>query len=196
MLFEVQQSVFWICKRIISPNHLKHKCTNQLLIKFVDQASSMIKFISLCSIICSAIFVFSQSKPDKTYQSYIKSISFYKSGDPLSYPIVRLHSTDLLELHFDDLEGGVKNYYYAIQLCNADWLPAQLNYFDYAKGYSQMRISNYKASSISLTRYTHYQANIPDKNCMPTKSGNYLLKVFLDGDTSKLPEGCLWWKKN
>jgi hypothetical protein len=27
---------------------------------------------------------------------------------------------------------------------------------------------------------------VPDRNCIPTKSGNYLLKVFLDGDTSKL----------
>jgi hypothetical protein len=27
---------------------------------------------------------------------------------------------------------------------------------------------------------------VPDRNCYPTKSGNYLLKVFLDNDTSKL----------
>jgi len=27
---------------------------------------------------------------------------------------------------------------------------------------------------------------VPDRNCSPTRSGNYLLKVFLDSDTSKL----------
>ncbi len=130
--------------------------------------------------------VLSQASPDKTYLPNIKTVSLYKYADPISYPIVRLNSTDLLELHFDDLDGGVKNYYYSIQLCNADWLPAQLNYFDYAKGFSQIRINNYKTSSIALTRYTHYQTNLPDKNCMPTKSGNYLVKVYLDGDTNKL----------
>lgn len=134
-------------------------------------------------------FIFSlvvQSQPDLARASNLKTIRLNRAGDPLSYPIVRLNSADQLELHFDDLDGGVKNYYYTIQLCNADWNPAQLNYFDYVKGFSQVRINNYKASSISLTRYTHYQASIPDRNCQPTRSGNYLLKVFLDGDTGKL----------
>jgi hypothetical protein len=126
------------------------------------------------------------AQPDATTASNVKTIRLNRAGDPISYPIVRLNSVDQLELHYDDLDGGVKNYYYTIQLCNADWKPAQLNYFDYVKGFSQVRINNYKASSISLTRYTHYQATIPDRNCQPTRSGNYLLKVFLDGDTGKL----------
>jgi len=49
-----------------------------------------------------------------------------------------------------------------------------------------MRITNYRSSSIAFTRYTHYQAILPDRNCIPTRSGNYLLKVFVDGDTSRL----------
>jgi hypothetical protein len=126
------------------------------------------------------------AQPDAATASNVKTIRLNRAGDPISYPIVRLNSADQLELHYDDLDGGVKNYYYTIQLCNADWKPAQLNYFDYVKGFSQIRINNYKASSISLTRYTHYQASIPDRNCQPTRSGNYLLKVFLDGDTGKL----------
>lgn len=139
------------------------------------------------------IFVFAfffsfvvHAQPDAATASNVKTIRLNRAGDPISYPIVRLNSADQLELHYDDLDGGVKNYYYTIQLCNADWKPAQLNYFDYVKGFSQVRINNYKASSISLTRYTHYQASIPDRNCQPTRSGNYLLKVFLDGDTGKL----------
>ncbi|MEY3187462.1 MAG: hypothetical protein RL675_1292, partial [Bacteroidota bacterium] len=71
-------------------------------------------------------------------------------------------------------------------LCNADWKPAQLSYFDYAKGYTQVRIATYRNSAIALTKYTHYQANFPDRSLQPTKSGNYLLKVFVNGDTSKL----------
>ncbi|MBM3445207.1 MAG: DUF5103 domain-containing protein [Bacteroidetes bacterium] len=139
------------------------------------------------------IFVFAfffsfvvHAQPEAATASNVKTIRLNRAGDPISYPIVRLNSTDQLELQYDDLDGGVKNYYYTIQLCNADWKPAQLNYFDYVKGFSQVRINNYKASGISLTRYTHYQASIPDRNCQPTRSGNYLLKVFLDGDTGKL----------
>lgn len=129
---------------------------------------------------------FSQRNPDQVFNPSIKTIKLTKFGDPVSYPVINLNSTDLLELHFDDMAGGVKNYFYTFVLCNADWTPAQLSYFDYVKGYTQVRISTYRNSSISLSRYTHYQANLPDRNCIPTKSGNYLLKVFLNGDTSNL----------
>ncbi|MFM1795296.1 MAG: hypothetical protein RL642_1681 [Bacteroidota bacterium] len=127
-----------------------------------------------------------QREPDQIFNPAIKSLKFSKFGDPLAYPVLVLNSTDQLELHFDDLDGGVKNYFYTIVLCNADWKPAQLSYFDYAKGYTQVRISTYRNSAIALTKYTHYQANFPDRSLQPTKSGNYMLKVFLNGDTTKL----------
>lgn len=129
---------------------------------------------------------FSQRQPDEVYMNSIKTIKFSKFGDPLAYPIITLNSAELLELNFDELGSSVKNYFYTFVLCNADWTPAPLSYFDYVKGYTQVRISTYRNSAIALTKYTHYQANIPDKNCQPIKSGNYLLKVFLNGDTSKL----------
>lgn len=125
--------------------------------------------------------------PDFVYSPSIGSPQLYMAGDQLRYPILRLNSNDQLELHFDDLDdGAVKNYYYTFVLCNEDWTPADVSEFDYLKGFSQIRIDNYTLSSIALTRYTHYQAILPDANCVPIHSGNYMLKVFLDGDTSKL----------
>jgi hypothetical protein len=104
----------------------------------------------------------------------------------VAYPIIKLNGGDRLELHFDDLDANVKNYSYTFQLCNADWTPVMLSQFDYIRGFSQQRISNYRVSTLAYTRYTHYQAILPDRNCMPSRSGNYILKVFLDGDTAKL----------
>src|SRR5690606_27129320 len=97
-----------------------------------------------------------------------------------------LNGNEQLELHFDDLQADVKYYYYTYQLCNADWTPVNINQFDYLKGFTQSRINTYRFSSIAYTRYTHYQARLPERNSFITKSGNYLLKVYLDGDTSKL----------
>jgi len=124
--------------------------------------------------------------PDVTLMPNVQGIKLYLQGNQLGYPIINLNSGDLLELHFDDLDGRVKNYYYTYQLCNADWSPVNLSTFDYLKGFSQVRLNQYRLSSVSQTKYVHYQAVLPDRNCVPTKSGNYLLKVFLDGDTSKL----------
>lgn len=116
----------------------------------------------------------------------IKTVKLYMAGNPLAYPVWRLNSGDRMELHFDDLDPVVRNYSYTYQLCNADWSPVMLSQFDYIKGFSQQRISNYRNSSLVYTKYIHYQAVLPDRNCMPSRSGNYLLKVFADGDTSRL----------
>jgi len=124
--------------------------------------------------------------PDAVYSPNIKSVQLYPPGNQIGPPVIRLNSAENLDLHFDDLDANVRNYSYTYQLCNADWTPAMLSHFDYIKGYSQIRISTYRLSSIAYTRYTHYQAQLPDRNCIPTRSGNYILKVFRDGDTSKL----------
>ena len=146
--------------------------------------NKLIIFLLFLSLFGSELFA--QREPDMMYSQSIKSVKLTKFGDQLSYPVIGLNSSDQLELHFDDMEGGVKNYFYSIVLCNADWKPAQMSYFDYAKGFTQVRIATYRNSAIALTRYTHYQANFPDRNLQPTKSGNYMLRVFVNGDTSKL----------
>ena len=128
----------------------------------------------------------SSQLPDHIYKSNIRSVKLHKANDPYSYPIIRLNSVDDLELYFDDLDGNIKNYYYTFQLCNADWSPTDLRPFDYIKGFQTTRITTYRNSSIAFVKYTNYYARIPDRNCSPTRSGNYLLKVFLDSDTSKI----------
>ena len=103
----------------------------------------------------------------------IKSVKLYQQNNQESLPIINLNSADLLELHFDDLDGYIKNYYYTFQLCNADWGDANMNSFDYIKGFTQNRIIQARPSSNTQTKYIHYQVTLPEKNCIPTKSGNY-----------------------
>lgn len=124
--------------------------------------------------------------PDHIYKPNIHSVKLYKYGDIYGYPIINLKSGEQLELHFDDFDADVKNYYYTYQLCNADWTPAEIQPFTYIQGFQTTRINTYRYSSISLTKYTHYQAVFPDRNSVPLLSGNYLLKVFRNSDTSDL----------
>src|SRR5215213_6464892 len=116
----------------------------------------------------------------------IKTAQLFISGNQLGYPVLNLGGSERLELHFDDLDANVKNYSYTYQLCNADWTPAMLSSFDFIKGFSWQRINTYRISSIAFTRYTHYSAVVPENNCAPSRSGNYILKVFMNGDTAKL----------
>jgi hypothetical protein len=143
------------------------------------------KIISLLPII---IFVFSShaQNTDRIAGNNIHSVKLHLSGDPLSYPIIRLNSGDRLELHFDDMDADVKYYAYTFVLCNADWTLANLSQFDYMQGFANVRINTYRNSNSVLTRYTHYTAEVPSKSTFPTRSGNYLLKVFTNGDTTQL----------
>ncbi len=126
------------------------------------------------------------AEPDMIYKPYIRTVQLFQYGNQQALPVYTLNSGDQLQLGFDDMEGSLKNYYYTYVLCDYNWKPVNVSPFDYLKGFTQNRIGTYRYSSIAFTRYTHYQAILPDRNAVPTRSGNYLLKVFLDGDTSKL----------
>jgi Domain of unknown function (DUF5103) len=124
--------------------------------------------------------------PDSIYKPGIYTARLHMYGNQLSLPVYNIGSNDQLELHFDELGTGIKNYYYTFVLCDYNWQPVDLSPFNYIKGFTQQRITTYRYSTIAFTRYTHYQANLPDRNMVPSRSGNYMLKIFLDGDTSKL----------
>ncbi len=146
----------------------------------------MKRLLLLLTIGLTGLSAIARYQPDQVLMPNISGVKLFQAGNQLGYPVITLNSGEQLELHFDDLDARVKNYFYTFQLCNADWSPVNLSTFDFLKGFSQVRLSQYRASSLSLTRYIHYQAVLPDRNCVPTRSGNFLLKVFLDGDTSKL----------
>jgi hypothetical protein len=135
---------------------------------------------------CKAGNVPSRTNQSASIVGNIRTIKLYKAGDQTTFPVIALNSNDMLELHFDDMDGGVKNYYYSFQLCNADWTPSVLNTFEYTKGFQSVRITNYRNSSLATARYTHYQTNVPDKNSYPSRSGNYLLRVFVNNDLTKI----------
>src|SRR5882757_3815118 len=124
--------------------------------------------------------------PDSIYTPNIYSAKLYLKGNQLAFPVLTLNGNDQVELVFDDMDANVKNYYYTYQLCNADWTPVQVSTFDYILGFAQNQIMDYHYSSLALIRYTHYHLTLPENNSRITMPGNYLLKVYLNNDTSQL----------
>lgn len=144
-----------------------------------------LKVVVSCLLVLFANNLFALN-PDSIFVPNIKTVRLYTAGNQLTIPLIHLKGNDLLELHFDDLDADVKYYYYTYELCNSDWTPANLGQFEYLKGFTQQRITNYRFSSLAHVRYTHYQLLLPDQNMYPTRSGNYILKVFLNDDTSQI----------
>lgn len=132
------------------------------------------------------LFALAAGAQTQIFNPQIKSVKLYRAGDQTSFPVLQLNSNDQLQLEFDELGTRVNNYYYTFQLCNADWSRSLLTTFDYIQGFQSTRISTYRNSSLATTRYVHYQATIPERNSSPSRSGNYLLKIYLNNDTSQV----------
>ena len=101
---------------------------------------SILFFIIL---IFSGISLFAQHS-DTIYNKNIATVQLYPGDNQLALPILNLASGETAQLHFDDLDGDVKNYYYTYELCNSDWQPVNVGAFDFLKGFTQTRINNYR----------------------------------------------------
>ena len=124
--------------------------------------------------------------PDKVYDSSIKTIRVHPMGNALAIPVISLTQMNPLEISFDDLKAKYQNYFYSVELMNADWRSANLSVFDYLQGFNQNRITQYSISSIAIQPYYHYKFTFPNTNCRPTKSGNYIIKVYKDSNPQKV----------
>ena len=119
---------------------------------------------------------------DYAYIDAIKTIQFGLLGMPYSYPIIGLGNGSALELTFDDLSDEAYDYTYDIIHCNADWMPSELTEMEYLDGFNNENITQYEFSRNTLTSYINYSLLIPNKNTKITKSGNYLLHIYENGD--------------
>ena len=123
---------------------------------------------------------------DYVYRPTIKTVQLHEESFELSQPIINLGSEEKLKLSFDDLDADVKSYSYTFVHCNASWEPDDLMPNEYIEGFQDNTINDYRYSFNTLQRFTHYNAIFPSNSIKITKSGNYILKVFLDGNQNNV----------
>jgi hypothetical protein len=84
------------------------------------------------------------------------------------------------------LYADKKNYSISFVHCNANWEPSDLMSSEYMVGFYEANILNFAYSTVTLQKYTHYSILFPQANMQFSKSGNYIVYVYLDNNKDKL----------
>lgn len=123
---------------------------------------------------------------DYIYKPSIATVQFHEGSWDYAPAIIPLGGAEQLELSFDDLDGDQKRYSLSFIHCNADWTPSDLMITEYLNGYLDLNILNFSFAMATMQKYTHYTINFPTQNLQFTKSGNYIVYVYLNGDKDDL----------
>lgn len=136
--------------------------------------------------------IIAQTQPNRYYhenavfREEIKSIKFYREGFELSNPVLELNEDARLILKFDDISDAIKNYYYTILHCDADWNESFVMQNDYLEGFPENPVTDYMRSFNTTFSYVNYQLAIPNEQVQLKLSGNYILLVYENQNKEEL----------
>ena len=113
------------------------------------------------------------------YVPTIKTLQVVVNQDWLSPPVMKLNSTDVLNISFDEMSHDYHRFVYKIEHCEADWsVSDELFESDYIEGFNNNPIEDYQNSINTTVLYTHYKLQIPNEECRLKMSGNYRLTIY------------------
>jgi hypothetical protein len=122
------------------------------------------------------------STEERTYSSTIRTVQLFKAGFELAAPVIQMGSGEALVLRFDDLQANTENLSYTLVHCDAYWRPSDLLPGQYLSGAMSDLVPVGRQSYNTLQPFIHYEITFPNTMMRMERSGNYVVKVFRDGD--------------
>ena len=115
----------------------------------------------------------------------IHTVLFFTEGWEFSQPVLELGTAQRLTLKFDELTRNPKNYNYTLIHCDADWNPSRIVSSEYMAGFPENPLNDYAFSINTTIPFVNYRLTLPNENVKILVSGNYLLKIWENGERAK-----------
>ena len=94
------------------------------------------------------------------------------------YPYYHINSGEGLRISFDLMGDESMTLGYRLQHCGHDWQASPVSPAEAVSGFLENEFDPPAVSRATLVNYVHYELSLPNANCTPKLSGNYLMTVF------------------
>lgn len=119
---------------------------------------------------------------DRIFEENIKTVELFPENNRLGEPVISLNEQTSLILKFDELDHDFRVYSYTLIHCDSDWQTSDLVANEYLTGYNEAYIKDYQFSKNTKVPFIHYTLQIPNEDIQILYSGNYILKVYPEGN--------------
>lgn len=114
----------------------------------------------------------------RTFGEYIRTLRVERTFLVLQDGVVDGSEADnTLHISFDEMSHDVHFYTYNVTMLHSDLMSSE-----YLQGFTTRDISDYEHSLNTSREYTHYQFVFPNEDMVLTKSGEYRLTIYEDGN--------------
>ena len=114
-----------------------------------------------------------------------KSLTFKSNSLILGEPCYYLNSLNNVAIEFDLLKNHSESLQYQLIHCDKDWKTSNISSMDAIDGFDTDYIENQKISYGPIQQYIHYNFKLPNNHTNFLISGNYIIKIFSEGESNK-----------
>ncbi|MDR1591589.1 MAG: DUF5103 domain-containing protein [Prevotellaceae bacterium] len=122
-----------------------------------------------------------QTWQTQIFSRQVHTLLVVPENDHMGAPVISLNGEQRIVVSFDETGYGIKDYYYTVIHCNADWTPSLLLPSEAISGFSAGRFSG-ELSQNTTTLYANYQTTFPNDDIAFRVSGNYAVLIAEDND--------------
>ena len=126
-----------------------------------------------------------QQYEQRIFSKDFKSLTFKSNSLFLGDPCYNLKSLNAVSIDFDLLKNNSESLQYQLIHCDKDWRKSNINSMDAIDGFDTDYIENEKISYGPIQQYIHYNFKLPNDHTNFLISGNYIIKIFSEGESNK-----------